>query len=216
MSQHHQSQQSQQRCTQSMILAAAGAIVFSACPNVENPNPPDNEQEVITTVTLSFAPAGGASTVVAEHADPENDGDPSIDAITLTAGTSYTLTVEFLNELEDPPENITSEVSEESAEHQVFVYGSGVQGPATGPNAAHLVTHAYADQDEHALPIGLENTIEAVTAGSAELKLMLRHLPPEDGSAVKTAGLAEELANGGSAAMPGEIDADVTFPLRVE
>lgn len=197
-------------------VLALGSFVVVGCPNVEDPDDPANEQEVITTVALTFAPAGGGTAVEASHADPENDGAPVIDTITLAAGTTYTLTVAFLNELEDPPEDITVEVNEESDEHQVFVYGSGVEGPATGTNADHLVTQVYDDADANDFPIGLTNTIDAVATGDAELKLMLRHLPPENDVAVKVAGLAEDFAAGGSAGIPGEVDADVTFPLTVE
>lgn len=199
-----------------LLIIALVPLAVLGCPNVENPPPPANDQEVITTVALTFTPDGGGDAVEFAHADPENDGDPVIDTVTLTIGTTYTLGVQFLNELEDPPEDITVEVDEESAEHQVFIYGSGVEGPATGTNAAHLVVHAYDDTDENGFPVGLANTIDPVTAGDAELKVMLRHLPPENDTAVKVEGLAEDFAAGGSAAIPGEVDADVTFPLTVE
>lgn len=192
------------------------ALAPLGCPNVEDPPAPGNEQEVITSVALTFTPASGGAALDFAHADPENDGDPAIDTIALAAGTTYALSVQFLNDLEDPPEDITAEVAEESDEHQLFIYGDGVEGPATGTNADHLVTQAYDDQDANALPVGLDNTIEVVTAGSAELKVMLRHLPPQNNAAVKVAGLAEDFASGGSAALPGDIDADVTFPLTAE
>lgn len=199
-----------------LVIPASLCGTLLGCPNIEDPEDPANEQEVITTVALTFAPDDGGAALEFSHADPENDGDPVIDDITLAAGTSYTLTVEFINELEVPPENLTVEVDAESDEHQVLVYGSGVEGPVTGANADHLVTHAYDDEDANGLPVGLVNTIDAVNAGNAELKVMLRHLPPENGVAVKGAAIAEDFAAGGSAAIPGDVDADVTFPLSVE
>ena len=199
-----------------VVTRIALALVLPlGCIEVDNPDPPANDQEVITTVTLTFTPAAGA-VVVAAHADPENDGAPVIDPITLTNGTTYALSVTFENELEAPAEDITVEVDAESADHQVIVYGDGVEGPATGANAARLVTHAYADEDENALPIGLENTVVAVAAGAADLRLMLRHLPPESDTPVKVATIASDFAAGGSTAIPGDVDADVTFPLTVE
>ena len=200
----------------SASILSAAALALLGCPDVENPDDPANEQEVITTVALTFTPAGGGAAVEASHADPENDGDPVIDTITLAVGTTYALTVKFLNELEDPPEDITVEVNEESDQHQVLIYGDGVESPATGTNADHLVTQAYDDEDANGLPVGLESTIDAVTAGSADFKLMLRHMPPESNTAVKVEGIAEDFASGGSAGIPGEVDADVTFPLTVE
>lgn len=198
------------------LTFATSALLSSGCPDVEDPDDPANEQEVITTVALSFAPQGGGAALEFRHADPENDGDPLIDTVTLAAGTTYALSVSFLNELEDPPEDITVEVDEENDQHQVLIYGNGVEGPATGTNADHLVTHAYDDEDANGLPVGLSNTIEAVVAGDADFEVMLRHLPPESDVAVKVESIAGEFASGGSAAIGGETDADVTFPLTVE
>ncbi len=195
-------------------LFAVASLSAVGCVDVATPDPPDNEQEVITTVKVTFTPAGGGNALEFAFADPENDGSPVIDDVALENGTSYTMAVAFLNELEDPAEDITAEVEEESDEHQVFVYGSGVSGPATGENAAALVTHAYADTDANDLPVGLSNTITATAAGSAELKVMLRHLPVENETAQKVADLAAALAAGET--LPGEPDVDVTFPLVVE
>lgn len=192
----------------------AAALVSVACVDVENPDTQDNDQEVITTVRLTFTPDGGGDALTFAVADPENDGSPVIDDIALAAGTTYAMSVAFLNELEAPAEDITVEVSEESDEHQVFIFGSGVSGPATGDNADAVVTHAYADTDENGLPVGLSNTITATTAGAGELSVMLRHLPVENGTAQKVADLAAQLAAGDT--LPGEPDADVTFPLVVE
>jgi hypothetical protein len=193
-----------------LVLPAA----LAGCPDIEKPDEPINEREVITTVELTFTPAAGAALVFA-HADPENDGAPVIDPIVLPVG-AYTLGVRFLNELEDPAEDITEEVQEESDEHQVLVYGSGVESEATGDNAAALAAIGYDDEDANALPVGLAHTVVATTAGTAELQLMLRHLPPENGTAAKSDAVAGDFASGGSVAIGGEVDADVTFPFTVQ
>jgi hypothetical protein len=195
-------------------FVAAAAVALAGCPNVEDPAVTGNDPEVITTVELTFTPDGGGEAVTFAFADPENDGNPVVDDITLDNGTTYTMAVAFLNELENPAEDITAEVEEESDQHQVFVYGSGVSGPATGDNAAALVTHAYTDTDANDLPVGLSNTIAATAAGNAEFKVMLRHLPVENGTAQKVADLAAVLAAGDTP--PGESDVDVTFPLVVQ
>lgn len=194
-------------------LLAPAALV--GCLDVETPDEGENEEEVITRVVLTFTPEGGGADVVAAFADPENDGNPTIDPITLENGTTYTLALTFENQLADPVEDITAEVAEEADEHQVFVYGSAVEGPATGDNAAAIVTHAYADEDEGGLPIGLENTIVATAAGSGDFKVMLRHLPAEGGVAAKVADLAGAFAAEGNA-IAGDADVDVTFALTVE
>lgn len=204
------------RSLSSTASIVAATLAMTGCPNPEDVTPPPNPQEVITTVTLTFTPDGGGAEMVFSHADPENDGSPVVDAIELAADENYDLTVKFINELAEPAEDITEEVDGESDEHQIFVYGSGVEGPATKPNANKLVTIAYADTDANSLPIGLTNTVVTDATGTAELKIMLRHLPPEDGTAVKAEGLAADFAEGGTTAIGGDVDVDLTFPLTVE
>lgn len=190
------------------------SLLTTACGDVNNPGE-DNEGEVITTVELTFTPDGGGTAITASWADPEDDGSPVIDDITLADATTYALSVRFLNELEDPAEDITEEVAEEDDEHQVFFTGTAVDGPA-GTGSAAVVTHAYDDEDGDGAPIGLDSTISTTGAGSGSFIVTLQHLPPEDGSPVKTATLADEVASGGLSALPGEADASVTFTLTVE
>lgn len=176
----------------------------------------ENEEEVITTVELTFTPQGGGTALTFTWADPEDDGSPVIDSIVLMDADDYDLTVRFLNELEDPAENITEEIEEEDDEHQIFVYGSGVEGPGTATNANKIVTHAYSDTDDGGLPVGLSNTIVTDGTGTGEFNLMLRHLPPESGTAVKVADLADTFASDGAGGLPGDTDVDVTFPIEVQ
>lgn len=176
----------------------------------------DHENEVITTVALEFAPTSGGSVLVFEWADPEDDGSPVIDEIVLSDAEDYSLTVSFLNELEDPAEDITPEVSDESDEHQVFFTGTGVESPATGTNAGAVVVHAYADTDANGNPVGLDNDITTRGVGSGDLTVTLRHMPPENDQPVKTDTSAEDVAAGGFTAIGGDNDVQVTFTLTVE
>ena len=196
------------------LTAFATLTITMGC-DVSNPDPPDDEQEVITTVRLTFTPAGGGDAVVAAYADPENDGDPVIDDITLDSGVTYALTLTFENELEDPAEDITEEIEEEDEDHQVLLYGNAVSGPAAD-NAGAILTHSYDDEDDNGFPVGLANTIVANAAGTGELQVMLRHLPPESDTAVKDADIAADFASGGSAGIPGDVDVDVVFDVTVQ
>ncbi|MBX2804302.1 MAG: hypothetical protein KTR31_41960 [Myxococcales bacterium] len=191
------------------------ALAAACGGDVETPDG-ENEEEVITTVVLTFAPQGGGAAVEASWVDVEGDGNPVIDDIVLADGTAYDLSVAFLNELEDPAEDITEEIADEDDEHQIFVTGSGVQGPATGTNANAVVEHAYADMDGEGLPIGLANTVTALAAGTGDFVITLRHMPPEDGNAVKVAGAAEDVAASGFGAIGGDNDVEATFPIEVQ
>jgi len=192
----------------------SSTLLFAACSDDEDGGAV-NENEVITTVSLTFAPAGGGSSITAAFDDPDGDGGaaPTVDPIALTAGTTYAVTVRFLNKLETPPGEITDEVRDESDQHQVFFTGTAVNGPATNAPTAPL-THSYADTDAADLPIGLSNTIVAA-AGTGSLIVTLRHMPPVNGTAAKVAGLAGRVKTGGIEALPGDTDAQVTFAVTV-
>lgn len=171
--------------------------------------------EVMTTVKLTFT-AGDGTSFVASWADPENDGSPVIDDIVLTNGETYTVTVEIMNELEDPAEDVTPEILDEKDEHQFFFYGTAVQGPSNTGNAGAPVSHTYGDTDTQGLPVGLTNTFVASNTGTGTLEVLLRHMPPVNGSAIKVAGLADVMDASGSTELPGSTDIDVDFNVTVE
>jgi len=180
------------------------------------------QTELITTVTLTFT-SDTAPTVTAAFSDPDGDGGASgsADPIALAADTTYALAVQFTNDLEQPAEDITAEVEEEAEEHQVFIYGASVTGPASTGDG--LVTHEYADVESDYtqnaagddLPVGILSTITTGAAGAdGEIQVMLRHLPELNGAPVKTGDLAASFAAGD--ALPGDVDADVRFDLDVQ
>lgn len=194
-----------------MSVALIGALGLAACGDEggsENPN------EVITTVVLNFAPSGGGATKVATFNDPDGDGGaaPTIDPINLSAGM-YTLTVQFQNRLENPPEEITEEVHDESDVHLILFTGSAVVSPATANTTAPL-TQSYGDTDANGLPIGLTNMITA-TAGTGQLTVTLRHMPPEEPPQKASDTLATAKASGVDS-IGGSTDAQVNFTVTVQ
>lgn len=174
----------------------------------------DHDNEVITTVNLTFTPSGGGTPVVASFNDPDGDGGnpPVITPVALPAG-AYSLSIAFANALATPTVDITAEVRDEADEHQVFLLGTAVNGPASNQPAAPLV-HTYADMDANGLPIGLVNGITAM-AGTGTLTLVLRHLQPLNDKPVKVATLAEAVKAGGLATIGGASDVEVNFPVTV-
>ena len=161
----------------------------------------DHENEVMTTINLTFAPASGGESLKFSWADVEGDGSPVIDDINLVEGETYTLDIQILNELEDPVEDVTIELRDELDEHQFFFTGDAVSGPANDSDMA-LMTQAYADVDESGNPVGLSNTIETIAAGNGTLNLSLRHMPPVNDTPVKTADLADKVKAGDIASLP--------------
>lgn len=194
------------------VLPVALATFAAAC---SDDGGTTNAEEVINTITLTFTPAAGTP-VVAVWNDADGDGGaaPTIDSIGLQAGTTYTTTVRFQNTLETPAEEITDEVRDEGDQHQVFFTGPVVNGPASNQPAAAL-THTYGDTDVGGLPIGLTNTIVVGSAAGGDLTLTLRHMPPVNGTAVKTAAAAMTVRDSGFTALGGENDAQVVFPVAI-
>ena len=172
----------------------------------------DHETEVISRVQLTFTPGDGGDAVVAAFSDPDGDGgmSGSAEPIELMAGVSYSLSVELINDLEDPAEDITEEIRAEAEEHLVLMAEEG-----------GLLTIAYDDLESDYgtnavgddLPVGLMTTVDAGAAGSSNLRVMLRHLPELNGEPQKTADLPDLFASGGD--LPGDVDVDVTFELTV-
>jgi len=188
------------------------AIAAAACDDHGHKH---NENEVFTTVILTFTPSGGGTPFVATVNDPDGDGGgaPTIDPISLSAGT-FNLTVKFENRLETPAEDITVEVMNESDQHQLFFTNTAVNGPASNQTGAPL-TQAYGDMDAKGLPIGLTNSVTAAK-GTGTLTVTLRHMPPLNDKAVKVAGLAMMVRDGGFSAIGGSTDVQVSFPVTVQ
>ncbi|MBL4634446.1 MAG: hypothetical protein JKY56_11270 [Kofleriaceae bacterium] len=196
-----------------MLILLLSIGLTGSCGHSDEGGGPD-EGEVITRVELSFTPEAGGTPILALFDDPDGDGGdaPTIDDIQLAAG-NYTLALRFENGLETPAEDITIEISDESAEHQVFLTGSAVDGPATD-NAGAPLQHSYDDMDANGLPIGLVNSIVAVT-GSGQLIITLRHLPPIGDRMVKSSELNGDVALSGFSAIGGATDVQVQFSVTV-
>lgn len=216
-------------------LAPFALLFTGACSDVDTPEgchyhgddlhcPDEANHPVLTGVILTFTPTGGGDPLVFEWADPEGDGSPEVDEILLPDAADgegheaqeYTLDVEVWNLLQDPAEDVTPDVLAQADGHQFFFTGSAVQGPATGDNANAIISQDYGDSDPTGLPLGLTNTVSTLGLGSGELIVTLRHLPAENGEAVKVAGLAETIASEGFDAIGGNNDAQVSFDISVE
>lgn len=177
------------------ILALSGTL-FIACSDDDDSPEPVNEEEVITTMTITLVPQGGGTTITLQTRDLDADG-PNPPEVTvsgnLAASTTYGGGIVVLNETETPPENITEEVEEEDDEHQFFFVVSG------GLNA----TTEYGNFDGDGNPLGTEFTLTTGDASAGNLAVTLRHEPkkPNDGT----------LSDAG-----GETDITETFSLTIE
>lgn len=168
--------------------------IFSACEK-DAPFIP-NEEELITTFTYTLT-ANGADPVTMQFSDLDGEGGnaPTITGGTLATNTTYTGTLDLLNEAASPTENITEEIMEEDEDHQFFYAVTGLD-----------LTIAYADMDANNQPLGLSTSLTTGAEGSGNLIITLRHEPNKSAAGVA----AGQLENAG-----GETDIEVTFPVTI-
>jgi hypothetical protein len=171
----------------------ASTLIFASCSDDDDTPEPVNEEEVITTLTVTLD--SGSDTVVMQYQDLDGDG-PDAATVTvsgsLSANTTYDGSIILLNETESPAENITEEIEEEDLDHQFFyTVGSGLD-----------VAAEYGDADSEGNPLGLSFILNTGMASSGGLTFTLRHEPNKPNTGLENAG--------------GETDIEVTFDVTVE
>jgi hypothetical protein len=175
-------------------LLAFVLIIFAAsCGEDEDPLI-ENEEEVITAVTVTFTPENsGQETVVYGFSDPDGDGGgaPVFSYTgTLVANSVYGSQVSFGN----ATGTIDAEIVAEGTDHQVFI-----------TNTAGIL-FAYDDLDSDGNPLGLLTTANVNAAGTGAMTLTLRHEPAKSSSV----GIGDLNLAG------GETDVEVTFDVTVQ
>lgn len=185
-----------------IFLSILSLALFTNCSSDDDNNDPQaiNEEEVITTLKVTLVPLTGGDTITFTTQDLDGDG-PDAPVVTvsgdLTASTSYTGSVQVLNELESPAENITLEVLEEDEDHQFFYTFSNNSD----------VSVAYTDQDENGNPIGVSFTLTTNAARTDDtLTVILKHEPNKDAQGVSDG----DITNAG-----GETDVEASFTFDV-
>ncbi len=176
-----------------LLVLTAGLTVFSSCnKDDDDDNTPENEQELITTVTLTFVDQNNVSSVFkAFDLDGPGGDDPVIPEVILQDNETYQLFVAFLDESDlNDVEDITEEVEEESNEHLVCFEASGFNTPPLAQ-----------DTDDNGDPLGLESSLTTGDLGTGSLRVILRHEPDKS--------IADPCTT-------GETDVDVTFPVRFQ
>ena len=199
-----------------MYTLLLGGALLTACEDDDEAPAAENEEEVITDVTLTFTNSADANDVVTASAqDPDGAGVQPLeiqDEITLTSGATYTLGLEILNALDpDDPEDIGEEIDEEDEAHQFFF--AFTDGAFSDPDGDGNVDDSsdpinYNDEDDNGNPVGLSTTWTAgdpLEDGSFQVRL--QHQPPVDGQPVKTAT---------SGVDDGEADFELEFVLNVQ
>lgn len=183
------------RNLKSLSIILFSGLLFTACSDDDNAPVPVNEEEIITTLTVTLAPNGGGDAITLQTRDLDGDGPnaPVVEVSgNLEAAATYNGSIVLLNETVTPAEDITEEVEEEADEHQFFyTIGGGLD-----------VTTEYANFDGNGNPLGTAFTLTAGAASSGTLTFTLRHEPTKPNTGLSDAG--------------GETDLETTFNVTVE
>lgn len=182
-------------------INALAASVFAtllltvACNNGEQNVTPTDDNEAITTATLTLTNKANQSEVVTATIENLNTtADFSKATLNLKANTTYTGVITLLDKTKTPTLDATAEIKEKANEH-LFVYT---------PTPSTLLTVTLTDKDTNPAPgpypIGLTTEIKTGAAGTGKLKVVLRHQP--------------NAKNG--QATPGTSDLDTDFTVVVQ
>tara|TARA_B100000780_G_C21098491_1_gene443183 strand:- start:341 stop:964 length:624 start_codon:yes stop_codon:yes gene_type:complete len=197
----------------SLYFLLLSGLAITSCNNDDDDDVPavENEEEVITDVTLVFTNTADSTDVVTASAqDPDGPGVQELQVlgdINLDTSKTYIMTMEVMNNLETPGEDITEEIVEEGHEHQFFF--SFTEGAFSNPSGDGNIDNAgdplvYNDYDVNGNPIGLSTTW---TTASTELlggtfEVRLQHQP--------------DIKSGSSSAQDGDSDIQLYFVLNVQ
>lgn len=146
-----------------LSVLMAGVLITSC----KKDKPEENEEEVITTMKLTFVPVGAGATLTYQFDDPDGPGGtaPTQDEIVLAPSKTYNVTVQLLNKTETPVEDITLEVLGEKEAHRFYYetsFGSGI-------------TVSGLDNDGNGVPLGVTSVWTTGAAATGKVKVTLRH-----------------------------------------
>ena len=196
------------------VLLTVSSLLFTGCGDDDTPDPV-NPEELITTVILTFTPTGGGAAITATWTDidgPDGPGAPDLSQAnaTLSPNTAYSLAVRFLNESENPVEEVTTEITNEDEDH--VLYFSVTNGL--------LVAFTYADDDApddagdgiFALGLATNLTTGDGTTSTGNLNVTLLHESDKSvGNIVNGSNVISTPANAG-----GETDVTADFTINVQ
>ena len=187
-----------QKITKASLYLFLAAALMVGCkkdddsPKPSSSNPPVNEEELITTVKITFVDTAGVEPpVTVFFRDPDGDGGNAptqFDTIRLAANTVYNASLEVFDESKNPVENITTEIQEEADEH-IFCF--------TPINVNLSIVRTDSDGTYE---IGLASQWTTGTTSTGTTQVVLKHQPGvKDGTCT-----------------PGDTDVELNFVTEIQ
>jgi hypothetical protein len=182
----------------SLIAVGVFALLFYACSKKEKTvSPPVPSNEFLTTVRVTATNTSDATDVqVASVTDttlianpPDSINHPMLN---LKANSTYTMTVQFLDETTKPAGQVTDDIYDRRNYHLICFDISG------GANLT--VVRTDLDTNNPPLQIGLQDKLTTGAASTGTMNLQLRHQP--------------NAKNG--TCDPGSSDADVDYNIVIK
>lgn len=150
------------------------------------------EQENITTVVLHFTGPGLDAEFEWNDLDGPGGNTPEIDTIALPPlNANVNCHVHVYDRSKNPATDITDEIEAEANNH-LFVYQ---------PDTSLVVVWTYVDTDSNGKPLGIETLWTTGQPATGNLRVILYHEPANK----------DDQSNPG-----GEVDLDVTFPVKIQ
>lgn len=182
------------QCKNRLIWLSCIVLLVGACSKDEQNVAPTDDNEAITTATLTLTnKATPTESVTATIESLNTTPDFSKATLNLKANTTYTGVIILLDKTKTPVLDATTEIKEKANEH-LFVYT---------PTPSNLLTVTLTDRDTNPspgpYPIGLATEVKTGAVGSGKLNVVLRHQP--------------NAKNG--TATPGSSDLDTDFAVAV-
>ena len=122
------------------------SVVVSSC---KKDTSEGNDEEVITSMVLTFVPVGGGATLTYQYDDADGPGGavPTQDQIVLPPSKVYNVTVQLLNKTKMPVGDVTTEVQMESQAHRFYFE----------PTPTGSITVSGFDTDVNGVPLGIKS-----------------------------------------------------------
>lgn len=149
-----------------LLFLALSAALFSCRKDAA----PVNEEELITTVTLTFTEVGGTGTATATFKDLDGDGGnpPSVfQTIALKPNKVYNFSATFTDETKTPAADITAEIVREGNDHQLYYVSSST----TTLNVTNL------NVDNAGITLGTSGRFVTGATSTGNVTVTLKHKP---------------------------------------